>query len=85
MKRAVIDAHFVELKGQCDFIARGEGGSAKVAIGRGFASLFKERKLRGKRITSLRATIVLIEVVKCSLCGYELCRCAVPEEEAGEG
>ena len=25
------------------------------------------------------------EVVKCDLCGYEVCRCAGPEEGAGEG
>jgi hypothetical protein len=75
MRRAVIEAFVPELKGQCDFTVRGTGGSNKVAIARAFAALFKERKLRGKRITTVKTTIMLNEVVCCDICLKEICCC----------
>jgi hypothetical protein len=84
MKRCVVEGFFPELRGKCDLTGRGTGGSNKVAIARAFGDLLKQPKVKGKSITTIRAVICLSEVVKCDLCGYEVCRCAGPEEGAGE-
>ena len=82
MKRAIVDGFFPELKGK--FInrsARATGGSSKVAIGRAMAALLKE--VKGKRVSVIKATITLVDVVCCDICEHEICRCG--ENELPEG
>jgi hypothetical protein len=73
MKRAIVEGFFPELRGRCDRTGRGTGSNSKVAIARAFADMFKQTK--AKRITIIKATIILSEVSKCGLCGHEICEC----------
>jgi hypothetical protein len=82
MKRAIVECFLPELKGRCDRTGRGTGSSNKVAIARAFADMFKQTK--AKRITVIKATIMLSEVSKCDLCNKEICECQEVDENKGE-
>jgi hypothetical protein len=82
MKRAIVEGFFPEMKGRCDRTGRGTGSSNKVAIARAFADMFKQTK--AKRITIIKATIMLSEVSKCDLCQHEVCQCVEVDENKGE-
>lgn len=58
-KQVYIEAFFPQVKGNPNRVGRGRGGSAKVAIARGFSDLLKQ--VRGKRIQTIQATITLTE------------------------
>jgi hypothetical protein len=74
MKKAYIEGTFPELpSGKMYKVGRGTGGNAKVAISRAFSDLLKQ--VKGRRITAIKATISLSEVVVCDMCGKELCEC----------
>ena len=76
MKRAFVEATFPELpSGKMYHSGRGTGGSAKVAIARAFANVLKQ--VKGRRITVIKATISLSEVVVCDICTKEICQCGV--------
>lgn len=59
MKIARIDAQFPELKGDCYVSSRGEASTPRAAISRAMATMFKNDKLRRKRITTFKATITI--------------------------
>lgn len=60
MKLAIVEAFMPDLKGKADRTGRGKGGSAKAAIARAFADVLRQTK--GKRITSIRADITIVEL-----------------------
>ena len=58
VKHVFIEAMFPELKGPMIYkSAHGEAGSVKPAISRAFGNLLKQ--VRGKRISTIKATIVI--------------------------
>lgn len=59
MKIATLDCEFVELRGDNRVVARGEGGSPKVAIARAVGNLLRDPKVRRKRITHFRASVTI--------------------------
>lgn len=65
MKNVFIDATLPELKGGAMYqVGRGTGTSAKVALARAFGQLLKQPKVKGKRISTIRATITITEATK---------------------
>jgi hypothetical protein len=64
MKRVQVSAHLPELKGQCDFTVQGEGSSLRTAIADALVALFKQPKLKHKRITVLRLSVVTMATEK---------------------
>lgn len=80
MKRALVEGTFPELKG--GFIyknGRGEGSNSKAAISRAFGDLLKQ--VKNKRVSIIKATVTLIEITQCDICGYEVCRCVEVEKK----
>lgn len=77
-KRAFIEAFFPELKGALIYkTGRATGGTSKVAIARAFGDLLKQ--VKGKRVSVIKATITLIEVMLCDICEKEICQCGEPQ------
>lgn len=63
MKQAYIEATFPDLKVKDAFqTGRGRGGSARIAIGRAFGDLLK--KVSKKRVTTIKATISITDVME---------------------
>jgi hypothetical protein len=60
MKLAIAECFFGELRGNPNRTGRGRATTPKAAIARAFADVFKQ--LKGKRITSLRADITVVEL-----------------------
>jgi hypothetical protein len=61
VKRVAVEAFFPELKGNAYRTAQGTGSSPKVAISRAFSALLKQT--RKKRITTIKATISIFDVI----------------------
>lgn len=59
MKIARVSAQFPELRGDCYATGKGEGSTVKAAISRAFADLFKQPNVHRKRVSSIKATIIL--------------------------
>ena len=59
MKIATVDAEFVELRGENQILARGEGSTTRTAIARAIGNLLRDPKVRRKRITHFRATVTI--------------------------
>ena len=63
-KVVTIEGEFQELKGgQQIQVGKGVGGSVKTAGAAAFRNLFKQPKLKGKRVTAFRATVSIGSVV----------------------
>lgn len=63
MKQAYIEATFPELKVKDAYqTGRGRGGSGRIAVGRAFADLLK--KVSKKRISTIKATISITDVME---------------------
>ena len=63
MKQAYIEATFPDLKVKDAYqTGRGRGSSARIAVGRAFGDLLK--KVSGKRIGSIKATIIISDVIE---------------------
>lgn len=63
MKNVVIEAMFPELKGGLIYkVGRGSASNTKAAISRAFGELLKQ--VKGKRISTIKATITIVEAVK---------------------
>jgi hypothetical protein len=61
-KSAFIEGFFPEVKGNPYFTGRGRGSTTRVAIARAFGDLLK--KVSGKRIGSIKATIIISDVIE---------------------
>jgi hypothetical protein len=83
MKLATIEGFWPELRGKHIYATgRGRGSTAKAAISRAIADILKAQ--RGKRWTSFKATITVVEMSTCSFCKVEPCVCAVYKETKTE-
>jgi hypothetical protein len=78
MKRAVVECTFPELKGGFIYkTGRGTGSGSKAAISRAIGDALKQ--VKGKRVSVIKASIVLSEVTTCDICLKEICQCGGDE------
>lgn len=76
MKQAQIEATFPDLKGNCYATARGQGTTARAAIARAVAELFRKGNVRGKRIHAVKMSVSLSAVHKVDGIG-EACNASI--------
>lgn len=62
MKIARVSATFPELKGSdCYADGKGKGSTPRAAISRAFEDLFSQPNMKGKRFSSIRADITIMQ------------------------